>query len=112
LDLNDLDSVRDFSKRMGELYPKVDVLINNAGLFEKEKKTTKQGFEGHFGINYLAHFYLTNLMTPYLAAAPSGGRVISVSSMIHYKGRANLDDLNYEEQKWDSDQSYYDSKLQ
>mmetsp|Transcript_102389 Transcript_102389/g.142576 ORF Transcript_102389/g.142576 Transcript_102389/m.142576 type:complete len:152 (+) Transcript_102389:358-813(+) len=93
---------------MGELYPKVDVLINNAGMHEGERKLTKQGIETNFGVNYLAHFYLTNLMVPLLR---NGGRVVNVSSMIYKDGKVNLDDINYEEQKWSGLQAYKNAKL-
>jgi len=58
----------------------LDVLINNAGVFEKNLVYSSDGFERTFAINYLAHFYLTHLLLPRLISQPSA-RIINVASM-------------------------------
>ncbi|MBU2560634.1 SDR family NAD(P)-dependent oxidoreductase [archaeon] len=83
LDLNDLDSVRQFPSLFGD-NDHIDVLINNAGVAH-ETGVTKQGIERIFGINYLGHFLLTMRLMPHLQRAK--GRIISVSSMGHSSAR-------------------------
>jgi len=58
----------------------VDVLVNNAGVMGVPYSQTADGFETHFGVNYLAHFLLTKLLMPLLEASSFGGRVVNVSS--------------------------------
>lgn len=75
---------------------RLDVLINNAGLYSKTRGTTSEGFELHFGVNYLGHFLLTNLLLDVLkASTPS--RIVNVSSAGHYIGNINKVDINHEQ---------------
>jgi NAD(P)-dependent dehydrogenase (short-subunit alcohol dehydrogenase family) len=74
LDLESLASVRRFSKEVLRDFPKINVLINNAGLSVPvcQCRKTKDGYEVHFGVNHLGHFLLTNLLLPRLKdSAPS-----------------------------------------
>ncbi|CAG7716512.1 unnamed protein product [Allacma fusca] len=74
LDLSSLESVRRFCKNFNEKFQKIDILINNAGVFVPLKKRMKSndGYEINFGVNHLGHFLLTNLLLDKLrAAAPS-----------------------------------------
>lgn len=67
-----------------------------AGVMMVPQRETEDGFEEHFGLNYLGHFLLTNLLLDSLrqAAAPGrGSRVVTVSSATHYVARLNLEDL-------------------
>ena len=68
LDLNSLDSVKSFADDFNGKNIHIDYLINNAGVSRLMSgySKTKDGFEGMFGVNHLAHFYLTNLLTPSL----------------------------------------------
>ncbi|MGK7874310.1 MAG: SDR family NAD(P)-dependent oxidoreductase [Xenococcaceae cyanobacterium] len=78
LDLSSLDSVRRFVKLFEERNLPLNILVNNAGIFNKSG-TTQEGFELIWGTNYLGHFLLTNLLLEKLKnSAPS--RIIIVSS--------------------------------
>ena len=91
LDLADLDSVREFASSVDEL----DVLINNAGVMMPPHGRTKQGYELQFGVNHLGHFALTGLLLDRLARSEDG-RVVTVSSNLHKRGRVHFDDLHGE----------------
>ena len=95
LDLASLASVREFARTFASRYSKLDILINNAGVMASPYLKTSDGFELQFGVNYLGHFLLTNLLLPQLEAAEEG-RVVNVSSMGHRFNILNLDDLNCE----------------
>jgi len=94
-DLSSLESVRQLATEFQKKYSKLHVLINNAGLFNQRRHVTTDGYENTFATNYLASFLLTNLQLGLLkASAPS--RIINVSSVGHYTGHINFDDLNLE----------------
>lgn len=74
LDLSSLKSVRNFATQILNDFPKIHVLINNAGVYVplKEHAFTENRFEIHFGINHLGHFLLTYLLLDKLKeSAPS-----------------------------------------
>jgi len=102
LDLQDLSSVRRFADGVD----KADVLINNAGIMAAPYSLTADGFESQIGTNHLGHFALTNLLAPKLT-----DRVVTVSSMAHWPGRINLDDLNWKNRRYSPWLAYSQSKL-
>lgn len=60
------------------------------------ERKTEDGFELHFGLNYLGPFLLTNLLLDTLRKSGKRGqcsRVVTVSSATHYGGRLDLNDL-------------------
>ena len=113
LDLASLASVRAFAEACMQAYPTIDVLLCNAGVMHTPLKRTEDGFELQMGVNHLGHFFLANLLK---GAIPPGGRVVSVSSAYHADaqgrvGHIDFDDLNFEKKRYDSWQSYANSKL-
>lgn len=102
LDLQDLSSVRRFADGVDA----VDVLINNAGIMAAPYAVTVDGFESQIGTNHLGHFALTNLLLPKLT-----DRVVTVSSMAHWPGRIDLDDLNWQNRRYSPWLAYSQSKL-
>jgi NAD(P)-dependent dehydrogenase (short-subunit alcohol dehydrogenase family) len=91
-DLGSLSAVRAGAAEVSRLAPRLDALINNAGIFVNERLLTQDGAELTFAVSHLGAFLLTELLTPNLrAAAP--GRVINVSSIAHTRGTIHLDDL-------------------
>ncbi|XP_028291550.1 dehydrogenase/reductase SDR family member on chromosome X-like [Gouania willdenowi] len=97
LDLASLESVRLFAQRFKKQDLPLDVLINNAGVMLVPGGRTDDGFEPHFGINYLGHFLLTWLLLDKLKNSGNCGsnaRVVNVSSSAHSLGEIWLNDLN------------------
>ncbi|XP_055491387.1 retinol dehydrogenase 14a isoform X2 [Leucoraja erinacea] len=109
LDLASLTSVRGFCQRIVEEEQRLDVLINNAGIFQCPYMKTEDSFEMQFGVNHLGHFLLTNLLMDLLKrSAPS--RVVVVSSKLYKYGEINFDDLN-SEKSYNKSFGYSRSKL-
>jgi NAD(P)-dependent dehydrogenase (short-subunit alcohol dehydrogenase family) len=110
LDLTSLASVRAAAAELAARHPKLDLLINNAGVMYTPYEKTADGFELQFGTNHLAHFALTGLLLPQLLAAP-GSRVVTVSSIGHrIRARIHFEDLHFEK-SYDRMQAYGQSKL-
>lgn len=109
LDLASLKSVRSFCEEILKEEPRLDVLINNAGIYQCPYTKTEDGYEMQFAVNHLGHFLLTNLLLDLLKrSAPS--RIIVVSSKLYKYGDVNFDDLN-SEQSYDKAFAYSRSKL-
>jgi len=108
LDLADLGSVR-AAADLAAREPRLDVLLNNAGVMFPPLTRTAQGFELQFGVNHLATFALTALLLPRLAET-AGSRVVVTSSLAHQRGNLAWDDLNAE-RGYNRAQRYSDSKL-
>ena len=64
VDLSDMSSVVNFCHNVRNKYARLDILINNAGVYDTSgtRKTTKDGFELHFGTNYLSHYVMTDML--------------------------------------------------
>jgi NAD(P)-dependent dehydrogenase (short-subunit alcohol dehydrogenase family) len=79
LDLADLESVRDAAAEIRDRWDRLDVLVKDVGLARTRRGVTKQGFETTFGMNYLGHVLLTELLLDRLrASAPS--RIVMVGA--------------------------------
>ena len=111
LDLGSLASVRDAAAEMTETYPRIDLLINNAGVMYPPKQTTADGFELQFGTNHLGHFALTGLLLKNLLDV-EGSRVVVVASIAHnIRAKIDFDDLQWERRRYDRVAAYGQSKL-
>ncbi|MEV0406484.1 SDR family NAD(P)-dependent oxidoreductase [Actinoallomurus sp. NPDC050550] len=96
LDLTSLDSIRAAADELRTGHPKIDLLINNAGVMYTPKRTTKDGFELQFGTNHLGHFALTGLLLEAMLPV-RGSRVVTVSSVGHrIRAEIDFDDLQSE----------------
>lgn len=95
LDLADLESVRDFARRLRADRERLDVLVNNAGVMALPRTLSAQGHETQFAVNHLGHFALTGLLLEMLARG-SDPRVVTVTSLNHRRGRVRFDDLSGE----------------
>ncbi|MBU3751297.1 MAG: SDR family NAD(P)-dependent oxidoreductase, partial [Mycobacterium sp.] len=104
-------SVRQAAAAMAADYPRIDLLINNAGVMYPPKSTTADGFELQFGTNHLGHFALTGLLLPNLLEV-DGSRVVVVASIAHnIRARIDFEDLQWERRKYDRVAAYGQSKL-
>jgi NAD(P)-dependent dehydrogenase (short-subunit alcohol dehydrogenase family) len=96
LDLASLASIRSAAADIRAAYPRIDLLINNAGIMYTPKRTTADGFELQFGTNHLGHFALTGLLLDRMLAVP-GSRVVTISSTGHrIQASIHFDDLQWE----------------
>jgi NAD(P)-dependent dehydrogenase (short-subunit alcohol dehydrogenase family) len=99
LDLSDFASIKTLGTALAKEYPKIDILINNAGIMACPLSRTKQGFEQQLGVNHIGHFYLDSFLLPSLKAGGTPeypARLVAVSSYAHTFGAIDLEDLNYE----------------
>jgi len=93
LDLASTESIRSFAAAFLASRPRLDVLVNNAGLILSERSETEDGFETTFGVNHLGHVLLTELLLDRLkASAPS--RIVVVASEAH---KFALDGLKFDD---------------
>jgi NAD(P)-dependent dehydrogenase (short-subunit alcohol dehydrogenase family) len=81
-DLSSLNEVKRLAEEIHSKYLHIDVLINNAGVFQRHKEMSSDGYEMTFAVNHLSHFLLTGLLTDLLEKAYRS-RIINVSSIAH-----------------------------
>jgi NAD(P)-dependent dehydrogenase (short-subunit alcohol dehydrogenase family) len=107
-----LGEVRALAGEVVRLAPRLDVLVNNAGIFTRTRALSEDGFELTLAVNHLAPFALTHLVLPSLlaAGAAGGARVVNVSSMVHQSARIDFEDLD-RERDFDGYAAYGTSKL-
>ena len=110
LDLGSLDSVRAAAADLHGTLPKIDLLINNAGVMYPPKQTTREGFELQFGTNHLGHFAFTGLLLDLLLPV-ADSRVVTVASIAHrIRASIHFDDLQWEK-SYDRVAAYGQAKL-
>lgn len=93
-DLSSQSAVRILAKEVRSRFPRIDVLINNAGAIFARREFTVDGIEKTFAVNHLAPFLLTTLLLDLVVAAPEG-RILNVSSESH-SGALDFDNLQGE----------------
>jgi NAD(P)-dependent dehydrogenase (short-subunit alcohol dehydrogenase family) len=109
LDLASLSSVRRAADQIRAEYPRLDLLINNAGVMDIPYARSADGFELTLATNHLGHFALTGLVLDRLLTA-NGSRIVTMSSIAHLQGRVDFDDLQGE-RSYRPDTAYEQSKL-
>jgi dehydrogenase/reductase SDR family member 12 len=108
-DLSDLASVREFAASFDTQSPRLDVLVNNAGVLASERTLSADGIELTFATNVVGPFLLTNLLIGRLRpSAPS--RVVNVSSGGMYTQRIRVDDLQSAMGQYDGATAYARAK--
>lgn len=108
-DLARRDEVKAMAETIAKKHPAIDVLINNAGVYMKERQLAPDGSEMTLAVNHLAPFALTHWLLPALTRAKQG-RIINVASQVHTSGEIDFDDLDGERQ-WSGYSAYANSKL-
>jgi NAD(P)-dependent dehydrogenase (short-subunit alcohol dehydrogenase family) len=108
-DFSRLSDVRGLANEILSRHDRLDVLVNNAGLFSPKYRLSAEGFELTFAVNHLAPFLLTNLLLERLkASAPA--RIITVASEAHRRQRIDIGDLA-RPRDWTMMKAYGRSKL-
>jgi NAD(P)-dependent dehydrogenase (short-subunit alcohol dehydrogenase family) len=110
LDLASLASVAAFADGLVADHPRLDVLVNNAGVMATPLRRTEDGFELQIATNHLGPFALTGRLLPALAAAPAA-RVVTVASLAHTWGTIDLDDLTHQHRRYVRWLAYGETKL-
>ncbi|WP_185281387.1 SDR family oxidoreductase [Hymenobacter sp. NBH84] len=109
-DLSDLTQVRKAASQFKATYPRLDVLVNNAGLLpKKERETSAQGYEMGMVVNHLGPFLLTSLLLPMLQES-SAARIVNVASEAYHFAKPNLADFQ-SEQNFSALRVYSNTKL-
>lgn len=108
-DLASLAQVRRMASEVASRFPRLDVLVNNAGTRLAERAVTEDGLERTFAVNYLSHFLLTNLLLERLRSSPAA-RVVNVASDAHALGKIDFDNLQGE-RRYELMDAYARSKL-
>jgi NAD(P)-dependent dehydrogenase (short-subunit alcohol dehydrogenase family) len=107
-DLASLDSVREAAAAVRRDYPRLGLLVNNAGMVSTRHRTSVDGFELTFATNHLGPFLLTTLLSDHL---DTSARIVMVASRIHYRGRLDLDAVTDARARYGAQAAYAQSKL-
>jgi NAD(P)-dependent dehydrogenase (short-subunit alcohol dehydrogenase family) len=109
-DTSSFESVRALAGQVRQRYPRLDVLINNAGAAVRYRSVSADGIEMTVAGNYLGPALLTLLLLDLLkSSAPS--RIVNVSSEAHRSARLEMDDLQFDRRKYNALAAYGQSKL-
>ncbi len=87
-----LADVRRLAGELNATLPRLDVLVNNAGMMSATRGHSAEGYDLTFAVNHLAPFLLTNLLLAKLTAA-GAARIVVVASAAHRRARLDFDDL-------------------
>lgn len=109
-DLSSQSSIRQLAKEYVDSHKRLDVLINNAGVFLAKRTTTVDGIEHTFAVNHLAPFLLTNLLIETIKAS-SPSRIITTSSVAHRGAQIDFGDIQFEKRPYNGIKAYGQSKL-
>ncbi|HEY5241713.1 MAG TPA: SDR family oxidoreductase [Polyangiaceae bacterium] len=109
-DLSSQEQVRRAAAEVKSRHARLDVLVNNAGVFVPERHTTVDGLEETFALNHLGYFLLTRELLDVLQASPEA-RIVNVSSEAHRGARMRWDDLQFERTPYRGFKAYGQSKL-
>lgn len=109
-DLSSQSSIRQLAKEYVDSHQRLDVLINNAGVFLAKRTTTIDGIEYTFAVNHLAPFLLTNLLIETIKAS-SPSRIITTSSIAHRGAQIDFGDIQFEKRLYSGIKAYRQSKL-
>jgi NAD(P)-dependent dehydrogenase (short-subunit alcohol dehydrogenase family) len=110
VDLASQDSIRGAAASVTSQHARIDVLVNNAGVYKRSRDVSPDGYELTFAVNYLAPVLLTELFLPSLEASPAG-RVVNVTSENYKQGRIGDMDSIATREDYKGQQAYAASKM-
>jgi len=93
-DLSSLSEIKSLVNEIHSNFNKLDILVNNAGILNNQRKITKEGLEETLVVNYIAPFYITNLLIDLLKKGESS-RIVNVVSQVP-SNHLDLDDFQFE----------------
>jgi retinol dehydrogenase 12 len=109
-DLSSQGEIRHLAEELKERYPRLDVLVNNAGALFMSRRESVDGIEMSLAVNYLSAFLLTNLLLDRLtASAPA--RIVNVASEGHRQAKPDLVDLQWSKRRYNGLPAYSRAKL-
>jgi NAD(P)-dependent dehydrogenase (short-subunit alcohol dehydrogenase family) len=107
--LSILPDVHKIGERISIENPKIDNLVNNAGIYTDRRAMTADGYELTFTTNYLSPVLLTHHLIPSLCTSDNA-HILNISSSAHRIGKIQWNDLGYEK-NWYGFKAYGQSKL-
>ena len=108
-DLTSFASIRAAAGETAKRWPRIRLLVNNAGVQHRRRELGADGIEATLAVNHLAPFLLTHLLLPSLrAGAPA--RVVTVSSSLARWGKIDFDDVE-SRRRYNGTRAYLQSKL-
>jgi NAD(P)-dependent dehydrogenase (short-subunit alcohol dehydrogenase family) len=107
VDLASRTSIRAFARDFAARHPKLDVLVNNAGIWSERRRISPDGVELVWATNVLGYFLVTDLLLPVLKAAGKA-RVVNVASQL--AGGLDVADVQFERRPWSGRAAYAQSK--
>ncbi|MCO6478095.1 MAG: SDR family oxidoreductase [Phaeodactylibacter sp.] len=110
VDVSAQQQIREVAGKISARYPRVDVLVNNAGTWFSKRTFTEDGIEAVFAVNHLAYFLLTHLLYPNLRRSEDA-RVVNVGSDSHFQVKGMYFNDLYLEKNYHGLRSYAQSKL-
>ncbi|MGL6058370.1 MAG: SDR family NAD(P)-dependent oxidoreductase [Culicoidibacterales bacterium] len=108
-DFTNLSQVAQAGNLILAKYPRIDLLINSAGIYATKKLYTSEGIETVFCVNHLAAFLLTKILLERLIASQPA-RIIQINSEGHRFNGLDINDLNWKKRKYTGLRSYGASK--
>jgi NAD(P)-dependent dehydrogenase (short-subunit alcohol dehydrogenase family) len=94
-DLSDIRAVQKITSKIVQQYDKIDVLVNNAGLYISERKTSVDGFELTFANNHLGYFLMAQGLIPLLEKSKEP-RIVNVASEANQYGKLDWENIQLE----------------
>ena len=107
-DLATQADVRRLAAELAAAFPRIDVVVNNAGTFSWTRRRTNEDVELQWAVNHLAPYLLTRLLMPRLG---EDARVVNVSSNSHYQGAIDPRDPTGERRRYSGLRAYAATKL-
>lgn len=117
LELSDPKSINSCASSTRQIVPKLDILINNAGIMAAPLSRDARGYESQFATNHLGHFQLTARLWPLLKKAAAAGnhltggaRIVALTSAAHKRFPVDVEDPNFDHHDYEKWAAYGQAK--